>query len=239
MRTLGLLGGMSWESTALYYRRINEAVRDALGGLHSAKIAMRSVDFAEIEALQRAGDWEGAGAVLAEEARRLEAAGADAIVLCTNTMHQVAPAIEAATSVPLLHLADATARRVRAAGATPVGLLGTRFTMERAFYRERLEAHDLEVLVPDAADRALVHAVIYDELVRGVVRDASRRAVADVVHRLAAHGACGVIEGCTEISMLDLGAYVDLPRFDTTTLHAEEAAAWALEDAPTPGTPPH
>jgi len=234
MRTIGLLGGMSWESTALYYRRINEAVRDALGGLHSAKIAMRSVDFAEIEAMQRAGDWDAAGAALADEARYLEAAGADAIVLCTNTMHQVAPAIEAATSLPLLHLADATARRVRAAGATPVGLLGTRFTMERAFYRDRLEAHDLTVLVPDEDDRALVHEVIYGELVRGVVRDASRRAVADVVDRLAARGARGVIEGCTEITMLELGAYVDLPRFDTTAIHAEDAAAWALAGRTTP-----
>ncbi|MDZ7802043.1 MAG: aspartate/glutamate racemase family protein [Trueperaceae bacterium] len=230
MKTLGLLGGMSWESTALYYRRINEAVRARLGGLHSARIVMVSVDFAPIEALQAAGDWDEAGRVLAGEARRLEAAGAEATLLCTNTMHRVAGAIETATQVPLLHIADATAARIRAAGARRVGLLGTRFTMEQDFYRGRLQdRHDLEVLVPDAHDRALLHDIIFGELCLGQVRDASRREVARMVDDLAARGAEGVIEGCTEITMLELGQLSDVPRFDTTALHAEAAVAWALD----------
>ncbi len=228
MRTIGLLGGMSWESTALYYRWINEEVRARRGGLHSAKIVLVSVDFAEIEALQAAGDWDAAGAALAQEARNLEAAGADGIVLCTNTMHEVAPAIVAATSVPLLHLADATARRIVASGMTRIGLLGTRFTMERTFYRSRLEAYGLEVLVPSEAGRKRVHDVIYDELVVGKVEEASRRAVATIVEELAAAGAEGVIEGCTEITLLGLGDMVDVPRFDTTRIHANAAVSWAL-----------
>ncbi len=230
MRTIGLLGGMSWESTALYYRRINEAVRERLGGLHSARTVMVSVDFAAIEAMQAAGAWDEAGATLAREAQRLEAAGADGIVLCTNTMHRVADAIEAAVRIPLLHLADATAQRVRAAGVSRVGLLGTRFTMEQAFYRGRLEKHGLEVLVPDESDRQRLHQVIFGELCLGRVEDGSRRATAAIVDALAARGAEGVIEGCTEITMLALGELTELPRFDTTAIHAEAAVDWALAE---------
>ena len=230
MRTIGLLGGMSWESTALYYRRINEGVRERLGGLHSARIAMISVDFAEIEAMQAAGAWDAAGEALALDAQRLEAAGADGIVLCTNTMHRVADAIADATKIPLLHLADATATRVRAAGVRRIGLLGTRFTMEQAFYRGRLEAHGLEVLVPDEAERERIHQVIFGELCLGRVEDGSRREVAAMVDALAAAGAQGVIEGCTEITMLELGELVDVPRFDTTAIHADAAVAWALAE---------
>jgi len=232
VRTIGLLGGMSWESTALYYRRINETVRDRLGGLHSARIAMVSVDFAEIEAMQAAGDWDAAGEALGTEARRLEAAGAGNVVLCTNTMHRVADAIEAATDLPLLHLADATAARIRASGLDTVGLLGTRYTMEMDFYRGRLERHGLRVLTPDADARHEMNRVIFEELVLGRVEDASRRRVAGMVAALAAAGGQGVIEGCTEITMLDLGARTDLPRFDTTAIHAEAAVDWALAEDP-------
>ena len=231
MRTIGLLGGMSWESTALYYRWINEGVRDRLGGLHSARIVMVSVDFAEIEAMQVDGDWEAAGAALAREARHLEAAGADGLLICTNTMHKVADGVQAAVEIPLLHLADATAQRIVAAGVERVGLLGTRFTMEQAFYRDRLASHGLEVLVPDPAGREAVHRIIYEELVLGEVREASRREVADVVEDLVARGAECVIEGCTEITLLSLGDLVRVPRFDTTRIHAESAVAWALGDA--------
>ncbi len=231
MRTIGLLGGMSWESTALYYRWINEGVRDRLGGLHSARIVMVSVDFAEIEVMQAEGDWEAAGAALAREARHLEAAGAEGLLICTNTMHKVADGVQAAVEIPLLHLADATAQRIVAAGVERVGLLGTRFTMEQAFYRDRLASHGLEVLVSDQAGREAVHRIIYEELVLGEVRETSRREVADVVEELVARGAEGVIEGCTEITLLSLGDLVRLPRFDTTRIHAEAAVAWALGDA--------
>lgn len=229
MRTLGLLGGMSWESTAHYYARINRRVRDRLGGLHSAEIVLRSVDFAEIAALQEAGDWDAAGQRLAHEARTLEAAGADVLVLCTNTMHVVADRIEAATTIPLLHLADATGRRVRDAGIRTVALLGTRYTMELPFYRKRLEDRfGLEVRVPNEAGRALLQRVIFEELCLGEVRDASRAAVAEVVRELAAGGAEGAIEGCTEIGMLRLAELLDLPLFDTTAIHADAAADVAM-----------
>lgn len=229
MRTIGLLGGMSWESTALYYRYLNEGVRDRLGALHSARIAMISVDFHEIEVLQAAGDWDGAGRALAREARALERAGAEAIVLCTNTMHRVADAIEAAVDVPLLHLADATAGACLRAGARTVLLLGTRFTMEQAFYRERLERAGLRVVTPDEDGRATVHRIIYDELCLGLVEEPSRAAVAEIVQRVhAATPVDGVIEGCTEIGMLHLHDLVPLPLFDTTKIHADEALAWAL-----------
>ena len=191
MRTIGLLGGMSWESTAIYYRLANELVRERLGGLHSARLLLASVDFAEIEEMQAAGDWDRAGAVLAAEAMRLERGGADFLVLCTNTMHKVAGPIEDAVSIPLLHLGDATAQAVLAAGVTSVGLLGTAFTMSQDFYRARLESHGLTVLVPSAEDQALVHRVIYDELCLGVVRDESRAAYVDVVGRLVEQGAAG------------------------------------------------
>ncbi len=228
MRTIGLIGGMSWESSALYYRLLNEAVARELGGLHSARCVLASVDFAEIERLQTAGDWDTAGALLAGVARDLQAAGAELLVLCTNTMHKVAPAIEAAVDVPLLHLADATAAAVRAAGLSTVGLLGTAFTMEQAFYRDRLAGHGLTVLVPDAADRADVHRIIYDELCLGRIEPASRRRYQEVIEAFAAAGAQGVILGCTEIELLIGPDDSTLPVFPTTRIHAEAAVAAAL-----------
>jgi aspartate racemase len=225
MKTLGLIGGMSWESTVPYYRIVNARVRERLGGLHSAKLVMHSVDFAAIEALQRADDWDAAGAILADAARGLRAAGAEAIVVCTNTMHLVAPAIEAAVDVPLLHIADATAARIRAAGLDTVALLGTRFTMERDFYRARIEAAGIAVLTPDAADRETVHRVIYEELCLGEEsRDAYRRIIAGLVAR----GAQGAILGCTEIGLLIGESDAPVPLFDTARIHAEAAADWAL-----------
>jgi len=231
MRRIGLLGGMSWESTALYYRLLNEDVRDRLGGFHSARLVMSSVDFAEVEAMQVAGDWDAAGALLAEEARALAAAGAECVVLCTNTMHKVADAIEAAVSIPLIHLADVTADAVRGAGVGTVALLGTRFTMEQPFYADRLRSHGLEVLVPEPVDLALVHEVIYDELVLGVVREESRAAYVEVVRRLVGRGAGGVVLGCTEIELLLGPDDVDVPVFPTTALHVRAAVAAALDGA--------
>ncbi|WP_299932080.1 aspartate/glutamate racemase family protein [uncultured Nocardioides sp.] len=228
MRKIGLLGGMSWESSALYYEILNEAVRERLGGYHSARVVMSSVDFAEVEAMQAAGEWDAAGALLAAEAAALEAAGAECLVLCTNTMHKVADAIEAATEVPLVHIVDVTAATVRAAGLSRVALLGTRFTMEQAFVRDRLATHGVEALVPPGEDRELVHEVIYGELVHGVVREASRAAYVDVVDRLVADGAEGVVLGCTEIELLLRPEDVDVPVFATTRLHALAALDLAL-----------
>ena len=228
MKTLGLIGGMSWESTVPYYRIVNERVRERLGGLHSAKLVLHSVDFAAIETLQRADDWATAGAILADAARGLRAAGAEAIVLCTNTMHLVAPAIEAAVDVPLLHIADATAGRIRAADLDTVALLGTRFTMERDFYRARIEAAGIAVLIPDAADRETVHRVIYDELCLGRIRDESRAAYRAIIAGLVARGAQGAILGCTEIGLLIGEGDAPVPLFDTARIHAEAAADWAL-----------
>lgn len=231
MKTIGLIGGMSWESTAEYYRRINETIKARLGGLHSAKIVLYSVDFHDIERLQQAGDWDAAGAMLADAARALEAAGADLLVLCTNTMHKVAPAIEAAVDIPLLHIADPTAAAIKRAGHARVGLLGTRFTMEQAFYRERLSGrHGLEVVVPDAEERGTVHRIIYDELCRGRVLPESRRDYQRIIASLAAQGAQAVILGCTEISLLVGQNDSALPLFDTTALHAQAAAEAALDE---------
>lgn len=230
MKTIGLLGGMSWESSIEYERIINTEVRRRLGGVHSADLIVRSYDFAVIEELQAAGDWDGAGAVLAADARRLQDAGADLVLLCTNTMHLVAPAIEASIDVPFLHLADATARAVSAAGVGAVALLGTRFTMEMDFYRGRLESHGLEVLIPDDDDRTVVHDVIYDELVQGEIRDESRDKYLAVIDRLVAAGAQGVIAGCTEIELLVAPDDVDVPYFPTTRLHALAAVDAALQD---------
>ena len=223
MPLVGLIGGMSWESTAEYYRLFNELTRDRLGGLHSCELLLHSVDFAEIEQLQVSGDWEAAGERLAAVATGLERAGAELLVLCTNTMHKVAPTIEAAISVPLLHLADATAEAVRRGGLDTVGLLGTAFTMEQPFYRDRLASHGLSVLVPSDPDRALVHRVIYDELCLGVVRDDSRRAYLEVIDRLRDAGAQGVVLGCTEIELLVRAGDTDLPVFATTRIHVEAA----------------
>ncbi|HYN73133.1 MAG TPA: aspartate/glutamate racemase family protein [Nakamurella sp.] len=228
MRTIGLLGGMSWESSAEYYRMANELVRDRLGGLHSARLVLLSVDFADVEALQVAGRWEEAGALLADAASRVEAAGADLLVLCTNTMHKVADQVAAAVDIPLVHLADATADAVRRAGLDVVGLLGTAFTMEQAFYRDRLAAHGLTVLVPGDADRATVHRVIYDELCLGVVSEQSRAAYVAVIERLAAAGAQGVILGCTEIELLIGPQDSPVPVFPTTRVHVQAAVDLAM-----------
>jgi aspartate racemase len=229
MKTIGLIGGMSWESTVPYYRTINEVVKQRLGGLHSARLILLSVDFAEVECLQRAGDWAAAGRLLADAAVRLQAAGADFLVLCTNTMHRVAPAIQAAVGVPLLHIADPTAAAVKAAGCQTVGLLGTAFTMEQDFYKGRLaDRHGLHVLVPDAGDRAVVHRVIYEELCLGEVKASSREAFRRIMGRMAEAGAQAIILGCTEISLLVDATDAPVALFDTTDIHARTAAEHAL-----------
>jgi aspartate racemase len=230
MKTIGLLGGMSWESTIPYYRLINEAVKQRLGGLHSAKLLLHSVDFAQIEACQRAGDWDAAGAHLAQAARGLQMAGAELLLIGANTMHKVAPAIEAAIDIPLLHVADATAQAVRSAGIARVGLLGTRFTMEQDFYVDRLASHGLEVLVPPSADRDEIHRVIYAELCQGRFEDASRRVFRRVMTDLVARGVGGIILGCTEIGLLVDAGDAAVPQFDTTRLHALAAVEAAQAD---------
>ncbi|MGB3443688.1 MAG: aspartate/glutamate racemase family protein [Actinophytocola sp.] len=232
MKVIGLLGGMSWESSIEYYRYVNERVRDRLGGLHSAHCVMYSVDFAEIERMQSAGEWDEAGDRLAEAAAGLALAGADFVVLCTNTMHKVADRI---TVLPLLHLGDATAAAVTRTGVRRIALLGTAFTMEEDFYRDRLATHGLDVLVPDEDDRAEVHRVIYEELVVGVVREESRQAYRDVIERLVDRGAEGVILGCTEIELLVGQADSPVPVFPTTRLHAELAADYAMGLSVIPG----
>lgn len=228
MKRIGLLGGMSWESSIEYERIINEEVRARLGGVHSADLIVRSYDFAEIEQMQERGEWDEAGQLLATDARLLEAAGAEVIILCTNTMHKVADFIEASLSVPFLHLADATAAAVAAASVSTVALLGTRYTMEEAFYRERLETYGLQVLVPDEPDRTMIHDVIFSELVRGVITDVSRTRYLEAVGRLRERGAQGVIAGCTEIELLVKLEDLDCPYFPTTRLHALAAVDLAL-----------
>ena len=230
MRTIGLIGGMSFESSAVYYRLINEMVRDRLGGFASAELLMHSVNFEEIVAMQKAGDWEAAGKRLGDVAARLQSAGADCVLICTNTMHLVADRITDAVGIPFLHIADAAGAAVSGAGLATVGLLGTAFTMEKPFYAEKLAAHGIRTLVPDADDRRTVHAVIYDELVHGVVRDESRRAYVEVVDRLIARGAEGIVLGCTEIELLLSARDVPVPVFPTTSLHVDAAIAAALAD---------
>ncbi len=229
MKRIGLLGGMSWESSAEYYRFINEEVRDRCGGLHSADCVLRSVDFSEIEPLQRAGRWEEAGGRLAGEARGLVAAGAELLVLCTNTMHKVADAITAAVDVPLVHIADATADAVRASELRTVGLLATAYTMEQDFYVGRLrERHGIDVLIPEAEDRRIVHAVIYDELCVGVIDEDSRDQYRRIMRELAGRGAEGILLGCTEIDLLVGDGDSPVPVFDTTRLHVRKAVELAL-----------
>jgi aspartate racemase len=229
MRTLGLIGGMSWESTAVYYRLLNEGVRERLGGLHSAKLLLWSADFAEIAALQTAGDWTGAAGSLADAARALERGGADALLIATNTMHKVADAVAASVGVPLIHIADATGAAISAAGCARPALLGTRFTMEQDFYVGRLrERHGLDVRVPDEAGRALVHRVIYDELCRGVTDPVSKLDYLRVTDALVAEGADCVIFGCTEVGLLLAPEDLPVPAFDTTRLHVEAGLAFAL-----------
>jgi aspartate racemase len=236
VKRIGLLGGMSWESSAEYYRLINEATRDRLGGLHSADCVLRSVDFADVEQLQRTGRWDDAGALLAREAAALAAAGAELLVLCTNTMHKVAGAITEAVDIPFVHIADATAEAVKVQGLDTVGLLATAYTMEKDFYVGRLrERHGLDVLVPDEADRRIVHAVIYDELCVGVVDDGSRNEYRRIMRDLAQRGAQGILLGCTEIDLLVGPQDAPVPVFDTTRLHAERAVEIAIGAPATAG----
>ena len=231
MKTIGLIGGLSWESSAEYYRIINQEAQRRLGGVHSARCLLYSFDFGEIEALQAAGKWEAAAALMADAARKLEIAGGECIVICSNTMHLLAEAVEAAVAIPLIHIADATAEPIVADGFEPVGLLGTRFTMEQDFYRGRMvERFGLEVLIPDEGGRAIVHDIIYEELVRGVIREESRRAYQRVIETLKDRGAEAVILGCTEIGLLIKPEDSALPCYDTTALHALAAVDWALGD---------
>jgi aspartate racemase len=237
MRRIGLLGGMSWESSAEYYRLVNRAVHERLGGLHSADCVLRSVDFAEIERLQRGDAWQHAGRLLAGEARLLESAGAELLVLCTNTMHKVADDVAAAVEIPLVHIADATADAIRGAGLETIGLLGTAYTMEQDFYSGRLrDRHGLAVLTPDEDGRRFVHDVIYHELCLGVVNDASRQVYRSVIADLVGRGAQGIVLGCTEIGLLIRSGDSEVPVFDTTRIHAERAVELALQPvlAPTP-----
>ena len=227
MRTIGLLGGMSWVSSLEYYRILNQLAHDQHGGLHSAPLLLHSFDFAEIAALQAAGRWEDAGDLLAGAAKGLEAAGAEVLLIGTNTMHKVAPAVQSAVSVPLLHIIDATAERVKTAGLTTVGLLGTSFTMEDGFYQQRMHAHGLRVLIPGQADRQVVHRVIFEELTVGAITGASRQAYREIIARLAAAGAEGTILGCTEIELLIGQADSPVQVFPTTQIHAEAAIAAA------------
>jgi len=232
MKTIGLLGGMSWESSIEYYRIINEEVNARLGGLHSAQSLMYSVDFADIEKLQHAGDWDVLTQAMIDAAKRLERGGADFLVICTNTMHRMAPEVGAAINIPLLHIADATANAIKAHGLQTVGLLGTRFTMEGDFYRGKLENdHGLRVLIPDDEGRETVHRIIYDELVQGIIREDSRKAYLDVIGDLQTKGAQGVILGCTEIPLLVKQKDVTIPIFDTTTIHAKAAVDWAFRNS--------
>lgn len=233
-QVIGMLGGMSWESSAQYYRLANELVRERLGGLHSARIVMASLDFADIEELQMAGRWDEAGELLARAGSGLQAAGADLLLICTNTMHKVADRVQDAVDIPVLHLADATARAVTRQGLSTVGLLGTAFTMEQDFYRDRLASHGLNVLIPPESDRAQVHRIIYDELCRGEVREESRKIYREVIDRLAGAGAEGVVLGCTEIELLVSAADSAIPVFPTTRLHVEAAVDISLG---TPGQP--
>ena len=229
MKMIGLIGGMSWESSAEYYRILNQGVRDRLGPTASARCILWSFDFSEIERLQHVGDWPALTERMIDAARRLEAAGAEMLVICTNTMHRMADSVQAAVSVPLLHIADPTAERIKATGFHRVGLLGTAFTMEQDFYKGRLaERHGLEVLVPDEADRATVHRIIYEELVAGIVTPASREAYRAIIARLVARGAEAVILGCTEIMLLVGPADCAVPTFDTTAIHARRAAEFAI-----------
>jgi aspartate racemase len=232
MRLLGLLGGMSWTSTETYYRLLNTGVTDRLGGLHSARIVLHSVDFDEIAARQHAGDWDGTAEILGAAASGLAAAGAEGLLLATNTMHKVADAVEEASGLEVLHIADATAAAVQAQGLTRVGLIATAFTMEDTFYVDRLARHGLEVVVPDPAGRAEVHRIIYDELVRDVVRPESRERYRRVMADLVADGAEGMVLGCTEVGLLVGPDDTTVPTFDTCRLHAAAAVDWMLASAP-------
>ncbi len=229
-----MLGGMSWESTQSYYRAINEGVKAKLGGLHSAKIALYSVDFADIETLQHQGEWDRTADILADAALSVQKAGADFLLICTNTMHKVAPQIQHKIDIPILHIADATARVLLADGISRVGLLGTKFTMEQDFYKARLQAQGIDVLVPDDNERAVIHDVIYTELCLGVISAASKARYLDIVSRLADSGAQAIILGCTEIALLIQQQDTQVALYDTTAIHAGQAIALALDEAPLP-----
>ncbi|MGH1501058.1 aspartate/glutamate racemase family protein [Yersinia proxima] len=230
MKVLGLIGGMSWESTIPYYRMINQHVKEQLGGLHSAKIILYSVDFHEIEQLQTKGDWQTAGQVLSDAALSLKCAGAEVIVVCTNTMHKVADDIETASGLPLLHIADATAAQIKQQGINKIGLLGTRYTMEQDFYRGRLiEKHDIAVITPNSADREIINRIIYEELCLGIISETSRQEYRRIIGHLEEQGAQGIIFGCTEITLLVNAQDATVPVFDTTAIHAKAAAQYALQ----------
>lgn len=228
MKTIGLIGGMSWESSLEYYRIINEEVKSRLGGTHSAKSIMLSVDFDEIERMQSAGEWDNLSTIMIEAAKNLELAGADCIVICTNTMHKFAEDVENAVRIPLIHIADATADAIKRENIQDIGLLGTRYTMEQEFYRGRLQSHDLNVIIPDDTDRGVVHDIIYNELVLGKINDHSRNNYIEIIKKLGNEGAKGVILGCTEIGLLVKAKDTELKVFDTTYLHAVAAVEFAL-----------
>lgn len=229
MKTLGLIGGMSWESTAHYYSRINQLVAERLGGLHSARLLLYSLDFDELQRLQHADDWVGAARLLVDAAKRLERAGAEGLVVCANTMHLVAPEIKAAVKLPLIHVADATAKAIKDRNIRTVALLGTRFTMEKDFYRTRLEQrHGLRVMIPNETERAAIHRIIFEELCKGETRPDSRQTFFNVISRLAAAGAEGAILGCTEFTLFGGSPGAGVPLFDTTEIHARAAVDWAL-----------
>jgi amino-acid racemase len=231
MKTLGLIGGMSWESTVHYYARINQLTAQRLGGLHSAQLLLYSIDFDVLQKMQHADDWQAAAGLLSDAARRLADAGADGLVICANTMHKVAPDIEAAVQLPVIHIADATAEAVKRQGLRTVALLGTRFTMEQDFYRQRLERrHGLRILMPEESERHALHRIIFQELCKGEVRAESREIFTGIITRLETAGAQGAILGCTEFSLFGLEQKPDMPLFDTTELHAQSAVDWALED---------
>ncbi len=229
MKTIGLIGGMSWESTVTYYQIINRVVKDKLGGFHSARCLLYSVDFHEIEACQSSGDWEKCGDILAEAAQRLEQAGADFIVICTNTMHKVAPQVQDAVSIPLLHIAEATAQELKKSHIDKVGLLGTIYTMEQDFYKAKLQEAGIEVLIPEEEDRQRVNYIIFQELCLGVLDDNSRQTLLAVIDKLAQQGAQGIVLGCTEIGLLVQQQDTDLPLFDTALIHAQKAALYSLD----------
>jgi aspartate racemase len=231
MKTLGLIGGMTWHSTADYYRLINQGIQQRIGGCHSAGLLLLSVDFGPVEEMQRRGDWTGMGNLMAEWGRRLESAGAEGLVICTNTMHRLADEVSRAVGIPLIHICDATGAAIRAAGLATAGLLGTRYTMEQDFYRGRLErVHGLEILVPDEPGRTAIHDIIYSELTYGIIREESRRVYLDVIDELARRGAEGAVLGCTELPLLVKAGDGPLPVFDTTALHAAAAVEFALAD---------
>lgn len=229
LKTIGLIGGMSWESTTLYYQVINREVARRLGGLHSARIHVASLNFAEIAGMQKAGQWDEMANLLADTARKLECAGADCILIGTNTMHKVAPQVQSAIQMPLLHIADAAAAAIQAQGMNKVGLLGTRFTMEQPFYAEHLAQHGIEAVIPDEADRAEVHRIIFEELCQGQMLESSRQTLLRIAEQLAENGAQGLILGCTELPLLVDQQHCAMPLFDTTTLHALAAVDFALQ----------